>query len=77
MIAPKLYEGFVLLLTGLVGILMTGWSLIIIVTYFKTGTKERYEKRIYFRVAWFVLLIGIGDLTKVLRETIAFLRDSP
>ncbi len=72
MITPIFYEGFLLVLTGLVGALMTGWSLMVIFGYFRSSQKNRYRKRIIFRVAWFVLLIGIGDLSKVIRETIAF-----
>ena len=65
---PQFYQIFALMLTALVGLLMTAWSLFMIISYFRGDKQTRFKKRIHFRLAWLFLLIGIGDVTAVIRE---------
>ena len=65
---------FILILLGLcIGILMAVWSAWHIVSYARADSCQRRQRRFYFRIALFVALIALGDLTKALRDLLLFL----
>lgn len=56
-----------------VGLLMTGWSVYMIVRYALAPREERRSLRFYFYLGLLFFLIGTGDLFKVYRDVRALL----
>ena len=59
----------ILLVLGIsTGLLMLTWSLWQIQSYWRSERKLRYKRRFYVRIAYFIALIGLADLTKAVRD---------
>ena len=56
------------LLSLAVGLGMTGFGLYMIVLHFRTPRDQRGETRLRARIGAFILLIGLADLSKAIRD---------
>lgn len=70
-----MFRDFILVSIGLsVGVALTGWSLYMIVRYYRSAPEDRQPIRAYFRISWLFLLIGLADLGKVGRDMVQLIK---
>ena len=67
-------ELVLVLISIAVGVGLAGWSIYMLVRYYRTPKDERGPIRVYFRVAWLFLVIGLADLGKAVKDLIQWLR---
>jgi tryptophan-rich sensory protein len=63
-------EFILVIISIVVGLALAGWSAYMIWHYYRTPKTERLPVRVYFRIAWLFLLIGLADLGKALGDLV-------
>ena len=53
------------------GALMLVWAIWQITSYLSQNANGRRQRRFYYRIAWFIGLIGLADLAKALHSLFA------
>ena len=57
------------------GILLIIWSLLQFKIYYKTPKNKRFNFRIHFRLACFLILIGLADFSKSFNSLYSLLKN--
>ena len=64
---------YLVFLELMVGMALLLWSGYQVFRYIRSGPEERQARKLYFRIGLFILLIGLADFSKAIRELIQLL----